>query len=248
MALAFLPEAAVLDHHLARTCCASRSDDARVLAMVVGSAAPPGLLLDVGCGSGSVALAILRARPDIGIVGIDVSARRCREAERRASAIGVAPRFRTISGSAFEVDLPRLPSVVANPPMLPTEPGFAFPTTRGARDLFWMRLLSTVSTWERPVQVWLHLFDFQGVGAPSGDFPTLGEVAGSYGFSVSFAHRGWRALAPTSSVTKALPALRRVFPDGRICTGRSVTRFADLDGPVTEPASIPHSIVHLRRA
>lgn len=231
-----------------RTLCADRTDDARVLAAVVASGAPSGLLLDVGCGSGAVAHAVLRARPDVDVIGIDVSASRCRDAERRAASTGLSDRFRSVAGSAFEVDLPRSPTVVANPPMLRTEPGFAFVTAGGRRELFWMRLLATVSGWDRPVQPWFHLFDFQGVGAPSGEFPTISLVAESNGFIVGIAHRCWRALAPTSSVTKALPALRRAFPEGRACVGGTVSRLADLEVDRTEPLSIPHSIVHLARA
>jgi SAM-dependent methyltransferase len=212
MAVASLSPASVAVRRPARTCCADRADDARVLAAVVASGAPSGLVLDVGCGSGAVAHVALRARPDFDVIGIDVSASRCRDAERRAASTGLSDRFRTVAGSTFEVDLPRSLTVVANPPMLPTEPAFAFVAAEGRRELFWMRLLATVSGWDRPVQLWLHLFDFQGVGAPSGESPTISQIAESDGFSVGIAHRCWRALAPTSSVTKALPALRRAFP------------------------------------
>jgi hypothetical protein len=190
---------------------------------------------------------VLQARPDVGVVRIDVSTSRCREAERRAVASGLSHRFRAIAGSAFEVDLPGLSAVVTNPPMLPAEPGFTFPAARGGRDLFWMRLLATVSEWDRSVELWLHLFDFQGVGARSGEFPTISEVAGPKGFSVGIGHRGWRAIAPSSSVRKALPALRPVFPEGRARVGRRERRFVDLEVDATKPLSIAHSIVHLAR-
>ncbi len=90
-------------------------------------------------------IAVLASRPDVDVVGVDVSTARCRAAERAARALGVDERIRVVAGSAFEIDLPPLPSVVANPPMLPTEPGFAFSRGDGGRDLFWMRLLETVS-------------------------------------------------------------------------------------------------------
>jgi SAM-dependent methyltransferase len=47
----------------------------RVLARVLAPLLPPGLLADVGCGDGSLALAIARIRPDIEPRGFDVLAR-----------------------------------------------------------------------------------------------------------------------------------------------------------------------------
>jgi len=104
-----------------------------------------------------------------------------------------------------------------------------------------------VSEWDLPVVLWLLLFDFQDVGARFSEFPTISEIGGPKRFSVGIAHRGWRAIAPSSSVRKALPALRRVFPEGRIRVGRRERRFVDLEVDATVPLSIAHSIVHLAR-
>lgn len=248
MAVAYSPCPPEIVRSPSRTCCANRADDARMLARVIALSARPGRMLDVGCGTGSVALAVLQARPDIGIVGVDVSAVRCLEAERHAIALGLGRRFRAIVGSAFEVDLPKLPSIVANPPMLPTEPGFTFPTRDRGRELFWMRLLATVSAWNRPVELWLHLFDYQVMGGPAGDYPSVAELAAEHGFSAGAVHRGWRSVGRTSSIAKALPALRRLFPAALISVGGSIVRLADVEPGTTAPLSIPHSIVHLTRS
>lgn len=247
MAVTLQPEVPTPVRQRTRTCCADRSDDARALATVVASAAPAGPLLDIGCGSGAVALAVLMARPDISAVGVDVSASRCREAQRLAATMGLTSRFHALTGSAFDIRLPRSPAVVANPPMLPTEPGFSLPSRLGPPELFWMRLVAMISEWQHPVQLWLHLFDFQGVREAAGLFPTVLEVAADRGFDVAVAHHGWRAVAATSSLMKALPSLRRVFPDGLALCGDTPMRFADLPVAVRTPLSIPHSIVHLSR-
>lgn len=232
---------AVLEH----ACCANRGDDARVVAEAIADRAPAGRLLDIGCGSGAISLTVLASRPDIDAVGIDVSGSLCRAAEREAHALGVSGRFRALTGSAFDVDLPRLRTVAANPPMLPTEPGFAFSRRDGRVDLFWMRLIEAISGWGRPVTLWLHLFEFQGVGKSYGAFPSLAEVAAQHGFRVETVHHGWRSVSPRSSIRKALPALRRTFPEGRVAVGSDVIRFADLASDERAQMRVPHSVLSL---
>lgn len=247
MALAYPVQSQPFIQPQRATCCANRDDDARMLAGVVALSAPPGRLLDIGCGAGAVAIPVLQARPDISIIGVDVSAARCNEAERRATRLGHGYRFAALVGSAFDVRLPQLGSIVANPPMLPTEPGFSF-ATGGGRDLFWMRLLSMVSAWNRPVELWLNLFDFQGVSGRTGAYPSVGEFAAAHGFSAGAVHRGWRAVGHSSSIAKALPALMRVFPYGLISVDNAILPLAELDGRPTGEMAVPHSIVHLARA
>jgi Methyltransferase small domain len=245
MAVALLPNAPVRVHEQDRTCCADRSDDARALAAVVASAAPSGPLLDVGCGSGSISLAVLQARPDVGVVRIDVSTSRCREAERRAVASGLSHRFRAIARSASEVDLPRLSAVVANPPMLPTEPGLAFPTARGGRDRFWMRLLRRrvgMGSARRAVAPLVRLpgrrRSLQRVPDHQRDRRTE-EVQRRDRASRLACHRPVE-LGAEGSARPSPCVSRRPHP-------RRPTRASILEVDATEPLSIAHSIVHLAR-
>lgn len=69
---------------------------------VVAAAAPDGVFaaLDIGCGAGGTALALLAARADARIVGIDLSEGLLAVARDRAGAAGVGHRTRFIHGDA----------------------------------------------------------------------------------------------------------------------------------------------------
>jgi hypothetical protein len=57
----------------------------------------------------------------------------------------------------------------------------------------------------------------------------LADIAGMNGLGVAFAHRGLRSVGPSSSIARALPALRRVFPNGLFSIDLSIVRFADVE-------------------
>jgi release factor glutamine methyltransferase len=76
-------------------------------------------VLDVGTGSGAVALAIASERVDAHVTATDVSAAALAVAARNAQALGLADRIRLIEGSLFEpVQGARFDLVVSNPPYL----------------------------------------------------------------------------------------------------------------------------------
>jgi len=57
-------------------------------------------LLDVGCGGGQIALALARRRPDLRVVGLDLSAEQVARARKRGAKL--ADRVSFIEGSALE--------------------------------------------------------------------------------------------------------------------------------------------------
>ncbi|MGQ0384790.1 MAG: peptide chain release factor N(5)-glutamine methyltransferase [Gammaproteobacteria bacterium] len=87
---------------------------ARALAAIAGRAAPA--VLDLGTGSGAIALAIAHARPDAAVTAVDASEAALRIAAQNAARIGVANLslhcgswYAPVAGSRFDL-------VVANPP------------------------------------------------------------------------------------------------------------------------------------
>ncbi len=233
---------------LTAACCLNHTHDAVQLARIVSSSVAPGPVLDVGCGTGGVAIPLLRARPDVTVTGVDVSSARGALATERAVLYGVAGRFRLVLGDVFAASLPAARSVVANPPRLPTAAGLSVPSRRGDEELFGTRLVRHLAARPDVADIWLHLFDFHGVGRRSGRFPTIEEVAASEGYEVSYPHRGWRACGPDSAIRGAIPALRRLFPEGRAVIAGQELQFADLPPAPAWPLLIEHSIVRLNRA
>jgi 16S rRNA (guanine1207-N2)-methyltransferase len=79
--------------------------------------AAAGTALDLGCGTGVLAAALARSRPDMAVLGVDQSAAAVASAEATASANGLGDRIRVVRDDAAEsvpdgsVDL-----VVCNPP------------------------------------------------------------------------------------------------------------------------------------
>lgn len=82
-------------------------------------AGPGGLLaLDIGTGSGAIALSLLREGPFAAVVATDVSAGALDVAAANASALGLAERLDLRSGSVWAPvgDAERFDVIVANPP------------------------------------------------------------------------------------------------------------------------------------
>jgi release factor glutamine methyltransferase len=91
----------------------------RALALVAGVAAPR--VLDVGVGSGAIALALKDERPDAAVVGIDVSAAALALARENAERLGLDVELR--EGDGVEAAGEGWDLVVANPPYVDTLEG-----------------------------------------------------------------------------------------------------------------------------
>jgi ubiquinone/menaquinone biosynthesis C-methylase UbiE len=63
-------------------------------------------VLDVGAGGGQTAIDIARARPDVRLTGVDLSADQVRRATARARAAGLGERVRFIEGDALALPFP----------------------------------------------------------------------------------------------------------------------------------------------
>jgi release factor glutamine methyltransferase len=75
-------------------------------------------VLDIGTGSGAVALAIAKARPDVRAVGVDVNYRALEQARLNAEVLGLAGRCRFLASDLY-AEVPRgslFDLIVSNPP------------------------------------------------------------------------------------------------------------------------------------
>jgi release factor glutamine methyltransferase len=88
----------------------------------VRSAAPPGSILDLGTGSGAIALALARAFPGARITAVDRSADALALAQENAVANGLAAQVSFVRSNWFEA-VPAAPFdlIVSNPPYLSSE-------------------------------------------------------------------------------------------------------------------------------
>ena len=67
---------------------------------------PGSRVLDVGCGGGQHAVHIAGRRPDVRVVGVDLSAELVRRARRLAAKAGVADRVEFVVGDALDLAFP----------------------------------------------------------------------------------------------------------------------------------------------
>jgi len=82
-----------------------------------GVAAPR--VLDLGTGSGAIALALASERPDAAVVATDLSQEALKVAQQNAEELGMAERIRFAQGDGFAaVAGQRFDAVVSNPPYL----------------------------------------------------------------------------------------------------------------------------------
>ena len=75
-------------------------------------------ILDVGTGSGAIAIALKRARPDCTVIAIDVASEALDIARRNANECGAAIDF--IEVDVLEQGLPAADIIISNPPYIPS--------------------------------------------------------------------------------------------------------------------------------
>jgi release factor glutamine methyltransferase len=78
-------------------------------------------VLDLGTGTGAIALALLAEVPEATAVGVDISAGALDTAARNALENGLSGRFEPIQSDWLEKISGRFHVIVANPPYIPTE-------------------------------------------------------------------------------------------------------------------------------
>jgi release factor glutamine methyltransferase len=80
---------------------------------------PGGTLLDVGVGSGAIALALAHERPDLSVEGIDLSPAALAIATENAQRLGLAERVALRQGNLFALDgSKQYDAIVSNPPYI----------------------------------------------------------------------------------------------------------------------------------
>ena len=77
-----------------------------------------GTLLDVGVGSGAIALAIAHERPDLQVEGIDLSPAALAIARENADLLGLAARVSLRQGDLFALEGSQYDAIVSNPPYI----------------------------------------------------------------------------------------------------------------------------------
>ena len=78
-------------------------------------------ILDLGTGTGAIAVALLAEVPQATAVGVDISAEALATAARNAKENGLSERFETVRSDWFEKISGSFHVIVANPPYIPTE-------------------------------------------------------------------------------------------------------------------------------
>ncbi|KQU96121.1 protein-(glutamine-N5) methyltransferase, release factor-specific [Mesorhizobium sp. Root102] len=78
-------------------------------------------ILDLGTGTGAIALTLLSAVPTAKATGVDLSAGALATAARNAGQLGLAGRFTALQSDWFEKVFGRYHVIVANPPYIPSE-------------------------------------------------------------------------------------------------------------------------------
>jgi len=80
----------------------------------------PGIVVDVGTGSGCIALAIKQIRPDLRVLGVDVSAEALEVASHNANVLGLDIELRhgDLLAALDEADKAAINLIVSNPPYI----------------------------------------------------------------------------------------------------------------------------------
>ncbi len=94
----------------------------QVLELIAEKSAAESLLrtLDLGTGTGAIALALLSKLPNAQATGVDVSAQALETAEQNSIANGLSGRFKTLQSNWFENVTEKFDVIVSNPPYIRT--------------------------------------------------------------------------------------------------------------------------------
>ncbi|WP_309397850.1 peptide chain release factor N(5)-glutamine methyltransferase [Cerasicoccus maritimus] len=82
---------------------------------------PPASVLDLGTGTGALALSLAQAWPDAAVIAVDLSADALALAQENAEANGLSARVQFVQGSWFTGVNGRFDLIVSNPPYLTEE-------------------------------------------------------------------------------------------------------------------------------
>ena len=79
-----------------------------------------GIVIDVGTGSGAIAIALARFCPNLSVIGIDISREAISLARMNARFNKVSDRVIFKRGDIRDIQLPKAIGIVSNPPYIPT--------------------------------------------------------------------------------------------------------------------------------
>lgn len=96
-----------------------RADTEVLVEEALRHARPGASLLDVGTGSGAIALALASELPECRVTGLDRSVAALKVADENCRALGLAERVSLVEGNLFALPEGRWQLIVANPPYVP---------------------------------------------------------------------------------------------------------------------------------
>jgi release factor glutamine methyltransferase len=92
------------------------------------------VILDLGCGTGAIGLAILSQRSDVRCVAVDVAPEAAACARANAEALGLGARFAAVAASWGDTLIGSFDAIVSNPPYISVEELDALPQEVRAHD------------------------------------------------------------------------------------------------------------------
>ena len=103
------------------SCLIPRPDTEHVVDKAIEVLPKGGFFIDLCTGSGCIAVSVLKHRPDLTALGIDISEGALAKARENAAKNGVGDRLTLIQGDVFKLTGERLPlcdAIISNPPYI----------------------------------------------------------------------------------------------------------------------------------